>query len=78
MTFGEISANTMSKKATAAVATVITLSLLPNAVIAITVTSAVAKALISVLAINTNDSTLSVRSKSHNVVAARLLPRLDK
>ncbi len=78
MILGPISANTISRKATAAVAAVMTRSLLPKVQIASAVTSAVASALISVLAIRISESSLSVRSSSHNVVAAETLPRLAR
>jgi hypothetical protein len=65
ITLGAISANTISRKATLAVAIVITLSSWPKNRIAIAVTRAVAMALIRVFAISTSDSSLSVRSSSH-------------
>src|SRR5689334_16336142 len=78
MTLGAISANTISRKATLAVAIVITLSSWPKLRMAIAVTSAVAMALIRVLAIRTSDSSLSVRSSSHRVVTAPRWPRLAR
>src|ERR1700712_2967738 len=78
MTFGEISANTISRNATTAVAIVMTLSWWPKNRMAMAVTSAVAMALMRVLGISTTDSSLSVRSSSHSVVMAPRLPRLAR
>lgn len=78
MTLGEISANTISKNATTAVAIEITISSLPNAEMARDVTNAVTKALIMVFAIRMTERSLFTLSSSHNVEIASLFPRLAK
>ena len=68
----------ISRKATTAVAIVITLSSLPKAVIARDVTKAVTNALIRVFAIKITERSLFTLSNNHNVEIASLLPRFAK